>query len=112
MCEAPSPADSEPAGDVGKGPAPGDAIRIVIEDSAFVPGVLKAAAGEEVTVEVANDDSIPHDLAIESLDINTGTIEPGESAYATFAVPGEGLEFVCTYHDGMDGHIIPEAGDR
>ena len=68
---------SESSGDVGKGSAPGEAVRVTIDDSVFAPDVLEAAPGEEMTVEVKNDDSIPHDFAIESMDLNTGTIEPG-----------------------------------
>ena len=103
---------SESAGDVGKGSAPGEAVRVTIDDSVFAPDVLEAAPGEEMTVEVKNDDSIPHDFAIESMDLNTGTIEPGQTAYATFTVPNEPLEFVCTYHDGMDGRIVADRNER
>jgi mannose-6-phosphate isomerase-like protein (cupin superfamily)/plastocyanin len=96
---------SEPQGDVAAGSADDDAIELVIEDGQFQPQELDVPAGEEVTVEIRNDDRTVHDFAIESLDLNTGTIEPGEVATATFT-PSEGTtEFECTYHGGMTGVI-------
>ena len=103
---------SEPSGDVGNGRAPGDAIEVAIADSAFEPDVLRATRGQELTVEITNDDSIAHDFAIEGLGLNTGTIEPGRSAYVNLTVPEETLDFVCTYHEGMDGRIVPKARGR
>jgi plastocyanin len=54
---------------------------------------------------VTNDDSVAHDFAIESLDLNTGTVSGGEVANATFTVPDRGVEFVCTFHPDMTGRI-------
>ncbi len=46
-----------------------------------------------------------HDLAIESLDLNTGPIDEGDVATATFTAPEGGAEFVCTYHSDMTGRV-------
>ena len=96
---------SEPSGDVARGSAPADSIRIVALDQSFDPGTLDLKAGEEVTVEVTNDDDMAHDFAIDSLELNTGTIGAGEVANATFTVPDEGVEYVCTFHPDMTGRI-------
>jgi plastocyanin len=96
---------SEPAGDVASGAAANADVKVVMKGQNFDPGELKLKAGEEVTVEVTNDDSMAHDFAIESLDLNTGTVESGEVANATFTVPDEGVEFVCTFHPEMTGRI-------
>ena len=96
---------SEPSGDVARGAAPADSIRIMAVDESFDPGTLDLEAGEEVTVEVTNDDDMAHDFAIDSLELNTGTIEAGEVANATFTVPDEGVEYVCTFHPDMTGRI-------
>ena len=97
---------SEPAGNVGRGASSAaDSIEVVAVDSSFDPGTLNLEAGEEVTVEVTNDDDMAHDFAIESLELNTGTIEAGEVANATFTVPDEGVEYVCTFHPEMTGRI-------
>ena len=97
---------SEPAGDVAQGAAAAaDSIKVVAAASSFEPETLNLEAGEEVTVEVTNDDDMAHDFAIESLELNTGTIEAGDVANATFTVPDEGIEFVCTFHPDMTGRI-------
>ncbi|MGH2736430.1 MAG: cupredoxin domain-containing protein [Actinomycetota bacterium] len=100
---------SDPAGDVSSGPAEGDAIVVVADDTKFKPDTLEASPGEEVTVEVRNEDDIAHDFAIEELELNTGTIEPGDVASATFEVPDGGTPFVCTFHPEMTGTITPES---
>jgi len=97
---------SEPTGNVAPGAAAAaDSVKVVAMDQSFDPGTLNLEAGEEVTVEVTNDDDMAHDFAIESLGLNTGTIEAGEVANATFAVPDEGVEYVCTFHPDMTGRI-------
>ncbi len=98
---------SEQEGNVGRGAAPDAATQIVMNDSSFDPDVLELPAGEEVTVQLTNEDGTVHDFEIEALGINTGTIEPGESAYATFVVPEQPVEFVCTLHPAMNGRIEP-----
>ncbi|MDQ4058042.1 MAG: cupredoxin domain-containing protein [Actinomycetota bacterium] len=100
--------DSEPAGDVAKGPASGRATSLTINGDKFEPSILRLDAGEEITIEVSNDDDTAHDFAVESLDLNTGTIEAGDVATATLTVPEEGLEFVCTFHSDMRGRIEAE----
>jgi hypothetical protein len=44
---------------------------------------ITLTAGEETTIEIVNNDSMPHDFAIESLDLNAGTVEPGETVVTT-----------------------------
>ncbi|HZA19718.1 MAG TPA: cupredoxin domain-containing protein [Actinomycetota bacterium] len=97
--------DSTPSGDVSGGPARGDATRIVADDNHFDPNGLELDAGRGAEIEITNNDDTAHDFTIESLDLSTGIIEPGEVATARFRVPEEGLEFVCSLHDGMSGRI-------
>jgi plastocyanin len=97
---------SQPAGDVAAGPAQGDAIRIEAgPGQVFTPSTLELPAGEEATVEVTNVDGEAHDFAIESMGLNTGTLEQSDVATATFTVPEGTTQFVCTFHDGMTGTI-------
>ena len=99
---------SNPSGDVAAGPAGAAgaaAERIVIDDGAFDPGVLELPAGEEVVIEVTNEDGAAHDFAIDDLNLNTGTIDSGGIATARFTVPEGSTKFRCTFHDGMDGRI-------
>lgn len=101
-------ASSEPAGDVAKGAASGEATALTINGNKFEPSTLRVTAGEEITVEVSNEDDAAHDFAVESLDLNTGTIEAGEVSTATLTVPKGGLEFVCTFHSDMKGRLEPK----
>jgi plastocyanin len=71
----------------------------------FTPATLELSAGEKVTIEITNTDDRAHDFAIEAANLNTGTIQPGAVATATFTVPEGTTEFVCTFHRGMTGTI-------
>ncbi len=96
---------SDPSGDVGSGPANGDAVDVFATDDSFHPATIEAVAGQEITVEIENTGDSAHEFKIDPLGVNTGTIEPGETAHATFVVPEGSTEFVCSYHGGMDGRI-------
>ena len=98
-------AESQPSGNVSSGSARGEAVQLVTDDSAFAPHTLELPAGKEVTIEVINNDDIPHDFTIESIDLSTGLIEAGGVATATFAVPESVTEFVCSIHPNMTGRI-------
>ncbi len=97
---------SDPVGNVGSGPATGDAAKIeAVDGDRFTPATLELPAGEEVTIGITNADDRAHDFAIEAAGLNTGTIEAGAVATATFTVPEGTTEFVCTFHSGMTGTI-------
>lgn len=98
---------SQPSGNVAEGPATGDVVRLVADNGEFTPDSLQLPAGEEVTIEIRNEDGTAHDFAVESLDVNTGIIDPGKAATATFTVPEDVTEFECTLHGGMSGRIDP-----
>jgi plastocyanin len=98
---------SEPSGDVDRGAVSGDAMRIIAEDTDFRPAMLDAGPGSKVTVEIINKDDTSHDFAVESMGLNTGTIDANQIATATFKMPDNAVGFVCTYHDGMTGRIEP-----
>lgn len=96
---------SDPSGDVGYGPAPGAAEQIFATDDRFNTPVIEADAGDSLVVEVTNVGDSNHEFAVPDLDLTTGTIEPGESAYARIEVPRGTTTFVCSYHGGMEGVI-------
>jgi plastocyanin len=96
---------SEPEGDVGHGPAPGDAEQIFATDDKFATPVIEAKAGEELVVEITNVGDENHEWRVEDLGLSTGTIEPGDSAHARLIVPKGTTEYVCSYHGGMSGVI-------
>ncbi len=97
----------EASGSIGQGPATGEAIKITMEDNEFKPAAIRAQAGEEITVEVANKGDADHNFVIPTMDVSTGTLEPGKVATATFVMPDGATEFVCTFHGGMKGELRP-----
>ena len=96
----------ERSGDVHRGPAGPDGVEVVQQDDAFEPETLHLDAGTEVDVEVRNEGSNDHNFTIDSLDLSTGTIEPGDVMRATFTVPDGTTEYHCTFHPGMRGEIV------
>lgn len=96
----------ERSGDVRDGETGADAVEITLRDDAFAPAVLELEAGNDVTVEVRNDGSYGHNFTIESMDLSTGTVEPGQVVTATFVVPDGTTGYRCTFHPGMDGEIV------
>ena len=98
----------EASGNIGRGQAAGDAVKIEMRDNEFRPDVIKAKAGEEVTVQVGNQGEADHNFVIPTMSVSTGTLKPGEVATATFVMPDSPTEFVCTFHGGMKGDLQPE----
>jgi plastocyanin len=97
---------SDAAGNVAAGPATGDAAKIeAVDGDRFTPKILNLPAGQAVTIEITNTDGRPHDFAIEAAGLNTGTVEAGAVATATFTVPEGTTTFKCTFHRGMTGTI-------
>ncbi len=99
---------SDPNGAVTPGTAPAGAVQISIDDDAFTPTDVEVPAGRPVTLEVTNRDGSAHDFAIRSQGLNTGTLEQGQTATALVEVGTAVIEFVCTFHDGMKGRLVPE----
>ena len=100
---------SDPVGGVASGPAREDATRLqATKGNRFSPKTLNLPAGATVTLEITNTDGAAHDFAIEAAGLNTGTIQPGAVATATFTVPKGTTRFECTFHRGMSGTIEGE----
>lgn len=95
------------SGDVTQGAATGDAVKLVALDNEFRSDEIKGRAGEEVTVEVTNNGDAPHNFVIEDLDVSSGTLESDKVATVKFVMPDAKTEFVCTFHGGMKGELVP-----
>src|SRR4029453_14897930 len=97
---------SDPVGNVAAGPATGAAAKVqAVDGNRFTPASLELPAGEQVTIQVTNSDDAAHDFAVEAAGLNTGTIQGGAVATATFTVPEGTTKFKCTFHRGMTGTI-------
>jgi plastocyanin len=95
---------------VTMGPAPGPAVEVEAGDNVFSPKELEVEEGQTISVEVTNKGRIPHDFAIDELNLSTGVLQPGDVATATFQVPNGDVVFVCTLHRGMEGTLTASAG--
>jgi plastocyanin len=93
------------SGDVAIERSNSDVVELLIDGGSFDPETLELSKDEQVTVKIVNNDSTPHDFAIESIDLHTDTIKPGDAVIATFVAREEAAEFVCTLHPDMKGRI-------
>jgi plastocyanin len=97
--------NSESSGGAAMGGSNPDVVELLIDGGSFVPETLELSKDEQVTVKIVNNDSTPHDFAIESIDLHTDTIKPGDAVIATFVAREGAAEFVCTLHPDMKGRI-------
>lgn len=95
---------SAPVDETAKADVPADAV-VVMEASSFTTKSLTLFEGKKTTIEIVNNDSIPHDFAIESLGVNSGTIGPGKRVQRTVVATKGAREFACTFHPEMKGRI-------
>lgn len=79
-----------------------DVATIEIADFAF-SGDFDLVPGE--TVQVVNNDGVPHTFTADDGSFDTGTIDPGDSV--TFTVPGtEGsIDVFCSIHPSMTARL-------
>jgi plastocyanin len=93
-------------GDSGGG---GSSTELSAVDNAFEPEEISAPAGEEVTVTFTNDGNNPHTFSSADADIDSGTVDPGDSTEVTFTMPDAETSFQCDIHGGvMGGTLVPE----
>jgi plastocyanin len=99
---------AERSGEVHDGTGGSDTVRVTLHDDEFAPSTLELPAGEEVSVELANEGSNQHNFTVDDLDLSTGTMSSGDVTTATFTVPDGTTEFRCTFHPGMHGTVVGE----
>jgi plastocyanin len=95
--------DDEPTetGDGGDGSAD---QTITIADFTFDPDTLTVPSGEDVTIEVTNDDDVEHSFTLDD-DSVSEDVEGGESQTVTLNLT-EGIGWHCEYHpDTMTGTV-------
>ena len=92
------------------GNAGGETISVVALDNEFDPTSIEVPSDGEVTIEFTNEGAAPHTFTVPGSDVDTGTVEAGQSATVTLSAE-DGTEFVCTIHlesDDMKGEIASE----
>jgi cytochrome c oxidase subunit II len=86
----------------------GTTLSISADNTEFDTDELTAPAGEQVTVEFENKDSVAHTFTVGDLDCDTGNVDGGSTAELSFTMPDAETEFVCTIHSNMTGTLVPE----
>jgi len=77
---------------------------ITISDFTFDPNTLTVPSGQDVTIEVTNDDDVEHSFTLDD-DSVSQDIEGGESQSVTLNLT-EGIGWHCEYHpDTMKGTV-------
>lgn len=101
--------DTPTTGDGGDDAGGEEAVALEVSavDNSFEPSSLSAPAGSEVTIDITNDGENPHTLTIDDPEVDTSTIEAGQSATVTFTMPDSSIEFYCAIHgaNAMAGTI-------
>lgn len=73
-----------------------------IQDFAFQPNALSAAAGGRV--QISNKDTAPHTVTADDRSFDSGNIAPNGGAEITVSGTGE-IPYHCSIHDYMRGVI-------
>lgn len=97
------------AGEETGGGAESVTLEVTAVDNSFEPSTLSAPAGSEVTVELTNEGNNPHTFTIDDPDVDTGSVDGGDSATVTFTMPDSPVTFYCAIHgeDTMSGTLEP-----
>ena len=106
--------ESEPAdgGTGGTATVADGAVEITAEGLAFDATTIEAAAGEDFTITLVNNDSAPHNISIyteeggESL-VTGGTAEAGQTVTIDVSALDAGeYYFQCDIHPDMNGSVV------
>lgn len=86
-------------------------VTIVAKEFSFTPNEIIVTTSENVTLIFINEGVLSHNLAIPALDIQTDTVQSGDTVTMTFAAPKTGtFQFSCLvpghFEAGMEGHIM------
>ena len=104
---------SEPAdGGGGTATVADGAVEITAEGLAFDATTIEAAAGEDFTITLVNNDSAPHNISIyteeggEAL-VTGGTAEAGQTVTIDVSALDAGeYYFQCDIHPDMNGSVV------
>jgi len=80
-------------------------ITIIAREFEFTPNEITVTAGEQITVTLRNEGVLSHNLGIPDLQVQTDTVQSGDTGTMTFTAPKTGtFQFDCL----VPGHV--EAG--
>jgi YbbR domain-containing protein len=67
---------------------------INIRQNGFSPEGISAISGQQINIEVTNEDTLPHSFVIDGLNIDSGQIQAGQTKQLTIAIPENGDGYV------------------
>jgi uncharacterized cupredoxin-like copper-binding protein len=100
-----SPPATPARGQTGGGGQMGENA-ITMVDIAFEPTELTIAADTDVTITATNNGALPHTFTIPDQSIDTGEVQPGESAEVTVNLPAGEYEFECSVTGHKDAGMV------
>jgi len=100
--ESTTETEAPPAGDTAGGQS---ADQVEIVEFLYEPEAVTVAAGTEITW--TNADAAPHTATADDSSFDTGTLDKGDSASATFDEPGT-YAYYCRFHAFMNGTVEVE----
>ena len=80
--------------------------KVVVDNFAFVPPLLRVKAG--TTVTWTNHDDIPHSIVCIALNVHSHPMDTDESFSYTFATAGT-YSYLCGLHPFMHGQVVVTA---
>ena len=101
LMAAAAPAKEAPAAST----AANTAVQISIDNFTFAPATLSIKAGTKVTW--VNRDDIPHTVTEKAFGFKSQVLDTDDAFTYTFDKPGD-VEYFCSLHPHMVGHIVVE----
>jgi len=84
------------------------AVNVEMNDYYFAPTIIKATAGQKLTLKLSNHGTVKHNFTIASQGISLD-VPPRKTASVQVTLPSSGLiAFSCKYHKalGMAGELL------
>jgi plastocyanin len=82
-------------------------VKMSAENFEFSPATLEGSGGQELTITLENEGSVPHNFSIDDEHIDV-TLQPGQEKAIQVTFPKSGsVEFYCSFHQssGMVGEL-------
>jgi plastocyanin len=96
-----APATTSAPGTTAAGGGGDDELRLTASGTAWNPTSFDLTSGTSYSLEVTNQDGIPHNFTFEAVQADQN-IEQGEDATITFTAPAAGsYEFLCAIHPSV-----------
>jgi len=82
---------------------------VAMENMSFGFDEIKVPVGQEITINLENLDSVPHDFFIQGLDQGSEILQSSDSTTFTFTINEAGTyNVICNFHPSMQAKIVAE----